>query len=163
MYSKMVFSLEADTVEDGMLNTYEVYNTSINASLVFLSSCNTGSGYLQAGEGVLSLARGFFYSGSPSVVMSLWEVDDQSANEIVKGFYKNLKKGYSKSRSLKAARKEYLENADQVRSHPYFWSTLVIMGSDKPVYFPPFKTGYLLLGVALIFFIVRYLYRSRLS
>lgn len=163
MYSKMVFSIDADTLEDGMLNTYEVYNTPVNASLVFLSSCNTGSGYLQAGEGVMSLARGFFYSGSPSVVMSLWEVDDESGNEIVKGFYNNLKKGYSKSRSLKAARKEYLENADQVRSHPYFWSTLVIMGRDNPVYFPPLRIVYLLLGLGLLFFITRYLYRSRLS
>ncbi|MDZ7739048.1 MAG: CHAT domain-containing protein [Bacteroidales bacterium] len=134
MYSRMVFSPEPEAAEDGMLNTYEVYNLDINAKMLFLSSCNTGSGYLQSGEGVMSLARGFFYSGSPCVIMSLWEVDDRSGSAIVKDFYRNIKKGRSKSHSLRRARMDYLEAADQMRSHPYFWGTLVIMGDDAPVY-----------------------------
>ncbi|MEA1887562.1 MAG: CHAT domain-containing protein, partial [Bacteroidota bacterium] len=135
MYSKMFFNMENDTVEDGMLNTYEVYNIPIESKMLFLSSCNTGTGYLRAGEGVMSLARGFFYSGSPCVIMSLWEVDDRSGSDIVKDFYFNIKKGFTKSKSLRKARMDYLADADQMRSHPYFWSTLVIMGNDDPVYF----------------------------
>jgi len=161
MYSKMIFNMEADTVEDGMLNTFEVYNIPVKSKMMFLSACNTGSGYLQSGEGVMSLARGFFYSGSPCVIMSLWEVDDRSGNDIVKDFYSNLKMGFSKSKSLKKARTKYLTDADQMRSHPYFWSTLVIMGNDDSVYFP-FKR-YLLIAVLIIilYFLARYYYRLK--
>jgi len=148
MYSKMIFSVEGDSTEDGLLNTYEVYNIPVKSKMLFLSSCNTGTGYLQSGEGVMSLARGFFYSGSPSVIMSLWEVDDYSGSDIVKIFYSNLKKGLTKSKSLRKARMYYLEEADQMRSHPYFWSTLVIIGNDESVYLP-FKR-YVLLAVMLI-------------
>lgn len=136
MYSKMIFDFNDDGPNDGMLNTYEVYDIPVTKSkMVVLSSCNTGSGQFKKGEGVLSLARGFFYSGSPTVVMSLWEVEDQSGSDIVKLFYSNLKRGYSKSKALRRARREYLDEAVQMRSHPYFWSTLVIMGDDSPIFF----------------------------
>jgi CHAT domain-containing protein len=79
--------------------------------MVVLSSCNTGNGFLSTGEGILSLARGFIYSGSKSVVMSMWEIEDRSGTEIVKLFYKNLKRGYSKSDALKKARIDFLKNA----------------------------------------------------
>ncbi|MBS0010883.1 MAG: CHAT domain-containing protein [Bacteroidales bacterium] len=160
MYSKMIFNIRADTLEDGMLNTYEVYNIPLKSKMVFLSSCNTGSGFLQSGEGVMSLARGFFYSGSPSVVMSLWEVDDLSASNIVKDFYSNLKKGLPKSKSLRKARMDYLSNADQMRSHPYFWSTLVVMGNDDAVYFPVKIYLILIIIIVAAYLAVRYYYRS---
>ena len=69
--------------------------------MVVLSSCNTGTGLLYSGEGILSLARGFIYSGSQSVVMSMWEIEDKSGTDIVELFYKNIRKGYSKSVALK--------------------------------------------------------------
>lgn len=134
MYSKMVFNLDDSSPNDGRLNTYEVYDIPLEARMVVLSSCNTGSGYLQSGEGVMSLARGFFYSGAPTVVMSLWEVDDRSGSQIIKQFYSNLKRGVSKSTALRKARVKYLRGAEQMRSHPYFWCTLVIMGDDSPVF-----------------------------
>jgi len=160
MYSKMIFSMGNDTVEDGLLNTYEVYNIPLDSKMLFLSSCNTGAGYLQSGEGVMSLARGFFYSGSPCVIMSLWEVDDHSGSDIVKAFYTNIKKGQTKSKSLRKARTDYLANADQIRSHPYFWSTLVIMGNDESVYLPFKRYILIVLLLIIIFLLARYYYRS---
>ena len=161
MYSKMVFSMEPDSIEDGLLNTYEVYNIPLKAKMLFLSSCNTGSGYLRSGEGVLSLARGFFYSGSPSVIMSLWEVDDDSGSDIVKDFYYNLKKGHSKSEALNKARIDYLAESDQMRSHPYFWSTLVIMGNDDSLYIPLRRYLLLVLCFVIAYRVFRYIYVSR--
>jgi len=66
--------------------------------------------------------------------MSLWEIEDRSGTEIVKEFYRNLKKGNSKSNALRRARVRYMKNADQLRSHPYFWSSLVVYGNNFPVY-----------------------------
>jgi CHAT domain-containing protein len=134
MYSKMLFYQGNDSTEDGNLNTYEVYGVPLRAKMVILSSCNTGTGILHSGEGILSLARGFIYSGSQSVIMSMWEIEDRSGAEIVKNYYKYLKRGATKSNALRKARLEYLENADMLRSHPYFWSSLVVYGNNAPLY-----------------------------
>ena len=134
MNSAMIFSQVNDTTEDGMLHTYEVYGIPLKARMVVLSSCNTGMGLLFSGEGILSLARGFLYSGSQSVVMSMWEIEDKSGTEIMEMFYDNLKRGNSKSESLKKARTRFLRNANQMISHPYFWSSLVIYGNNAPLY-----------------------------
>ncbi len=146
MRSTLIFSPETDSTEDGFLKTYEVYALPLRAKMVVLSSCNTGTGFLYSGEGILSLARGFIYSGSKSVVMSMWEIEDKSGTEIVRMFYKNLKKGYSKSAALRKARIDYLKNANQLRSHPYFWSTLIVYGNNAPLYY----TRYLVIGAVLI-------------
>ena len=135
MRSTLIFSQLRDSLEDGYLKTYEIYGLPLKAKMVVLSSCNTGTGLLFSGEGILSLARGFIFSGSQSVVMSMWEIEDKSGTEIVKMFYKNLKEGYPKSLALKKARMDFLKNADQLRSHPYFWSTLVIYGNNSPLYY----------------------------
>lgn len=134
MHSKMLFYQGADTPEDGNLNTWEVYGTPLKAKMVILSSCNTGTGALHTGEGILSLARGFVYSGSASVVMSMWEIEDRSGAEIVRSYYRNLKLGASKSKALRKARLEFLENSDMLRSHPYYWASLVIYGNNSPIY-----------------------------
>ena len=135
MHSTLIFSHQNDSTEDGYLKTYEIYGIPLKAKMVVLSSCNTGTGLLYSGEGILSLARGFAYSGSQSVVMSMWEIEDKSGTDIVEMFYENLKDGYSKSSALKKARVDFLKNADQLRSHPYFWSTLVIYGDNAPLYY----------------------------
>ena len=119
---------------DQYLQPYEIYSVMLKAKMVVLSSCYTGAGTLYTGEGVLSLARGFTFSGSQSVVMSLWEVNDKSGTEIVSDFYTRLKAGNSKSEALRRARINYLKGSDMQRSHPYFWSTLVVYGDDSPLY-----------------------------
>ncbi|MFH0841817.1 MAG: CHAT domain-containing tetratricopeptide repeat protein [Bacteroidota bacterium] len=162
MASAMIFAQGHDQPEDGFLNTYEVYGIPLKARMVVLSSCNTGSGILSSGEGILSLARGFMYSGSQSVVMSMWEIEDKSGTEIVKMFYDELQKGMSKSRALKKARTEYLRDASQLKSHPYFWASLVVYGDNSPVY-PGILMTIIILSLAGIFLIVTYFMYRRYS
>jgi CHAT domain-containing protein len=138
MYSTLLFSQNKDSLNDGYLKTYEIYGIPLKAKMVVLSACNTGSGQFATGEGIISLARGFIYSGSQSVIMSMWEIEDRSGTDVVKAFYKNLKKGMTKSVALHKARKDYLKNADLLRSHPYFWSTLVVYGNNNSLYYSPF-------------------------
>jgi len=147
MNSAMIFAAVPDTADDGLLRTYEVYGIPMKARMVVLSSCNTGIGTLSSGEGILSLARGFLYSGCRSVVMSMWKVDDRSGTEIVKMFYDELKKGRTKSKALRYARNRYLREADQLKSHPFFWSALVVFGDNSPVFF---QWGKLLVAIILV-------------
>ena len=155
MYSTLVFSSDTTGRNDGYLRTYEIYGIPMKARMVVLSSCNTGTGKLYSGEGILSLARGFIYSGSEAVVMSMWEIEDRAGTEIVKLYYNYLKKGFSKSMALRKARTEFLKNADQLRSHPYFWSTLVVYGDNSALFSTSRKyyvAGIILLVLAAAFY-----------
>jgi CHAT domain-containing protein/tetratricopeptide (TPR) repeat protein len=155
MHSKMLFYQSKDSIEDGYLNTFEVYDIPLKAKMVILSSCNTGTGILNSGEGILSLARGFIYSGSQSVIMSMWEIEDRSGTEIVENFYRHLKRGESKSKALRKARLDYLKNADMLRSHPYFWSSLIIYGNNEPLFYTRhliITAGAVILAVSLFLF-----------
>lgn len=149
LFSKMIFSSSPGSAEDGLLNTYEVYGVTLKAMMVVLSSCNTGTGMLATGEGILSLARGFLYAGSRSVVMSMWAVEDNSASEVMRSFYRNMRSGQTKSTALRSARLRFLRSADQTRSHPYFWSALVIYGDDTPLWYDSIR-----LYAALLFFLI---------
>lgn len=155
-FSKLLFSpFDTDSINDGYLNTREILGMSIPADMVVLSACNTGSGELLAGEGVMSLANGFFYAGAKSVVMTLWTANDESTANIMGGFYENLANGQSKSQALRAAKFDYLENANSLSSHPYYWAHFVVNGDDRPLV----KTGWskvwwFLLLIPIAFFLI---------
>lgn len=120
-------------LSDGSLTNFDLINMDINPDLVVLAACNTADGDIQKGEGVISLSRGFFQAGVKSLVSSLWTIDDYSSSEIIKDMYSQLMKGASKSESLRLSKLNYLNEADKLRSHPYYWAGLVQIGNDQPV------------------------------
>ncbi|MEN8116890.1 MAG: CHAT domain-containing protein [Bacteroidota bacterium] len=130
-------SKENKLENNGIVQTADIYNLELNARLTVLSACNTGIGKLQKGEGIMSLARGFLYAGCPSIVMSLWEVEDESGTRIMSSFYKNLKKGKQKDAALRLAKLDYLENSNSRQAHPHYWMGFVSIGDNSPIY-----TGY---------------------
>jgi CHAT domain-containing protein/tetratricopeptide (TPR) repeat protein len=134
LYSQLVFSMpDKGSQEDGLLNTYELFNLRLRGELAVLSACNTGTGKLERGEGIISLARGFFYAGIPSVVMTLWEIEDHSSADLMAFFYKNLKDGMPKDVALQQAKLSYLSKSDKLHSHPYFWAGFVNIGLPDPI------------------------------
>ncbi|MCC5945757.1 MAG: CHAT domain-containing protein [Bernardetiaceae bacterium] len=120
--------LNADEHNDGKLYMYEIYNQTFDADLITLSACNTGVGQLRYGEGLMSLARAFAYSGSPNIVMSLWEAPDKSTSEIMHIFYKHIADGMPTETALRQAKIEYLKKADNYAAQPYYWATFVFAG-----------------------------------
>ncbi len=136
-YSRLAFSPVSpsnDLQKDGWLNTADIYNLDLNANLAVLSACNTGIGKLKKGEGLMSLARGFLYAGCPSVIMSLWEVEDQAGTKIMTSFYKNLKHGKTKDEALRLAKIHYLENSNSRMAHPHYWMSFKCIGDNSPIY-----------------------------
>jgi CHAT domain-containing protein len=135
-FSWLAFDQDTSTnlESDGRLNIIDIYNLNINASLTVLSACNTGGGQLKKGEGIMSLARGFFYAGCPSVIMSLWEVEDQSGSQIMSSFYKYLKKGKTKDEALRLAKLEYLDRSNSRRAHPHYWLGYISLGNNSALY-----------------------------
>ena len=145
--SSMVFACNENDGDDGRLYSSEIYSMPLKAKMVVLSSCNTGMGKKFSGEGIVSLARSFLFAGSQSVVMAMWEVEDKSGTQIVESFYHNLRHYQSKSTALRNARLEYLENASQSTTPPYYWASLVIYGDIGALYFP---TWWIILAVVII-------------
>lgn len=161
MLSKLVFYQDNDTVEDGMLNTYELFSMDLNAGLAVLSACNTGSGKLLKGEGVMNLARGFIFAGVPGIVMTMWSVDDESSARIVQKFYEYLQDGMPKDEALRQAKLDLLAEGDPLRSHPFYWAAYVNIGDNSPMKFRSAAVTYslyalpVILILAVTFFLVR--------
>ena len=127
--SNLVFSGESEN--ELFLN--EIQSMDIPASLVVLSACNTGVGRNVKGEGPFSLARAFFYAGTKSTLMSLWQVPDEQTSRIMNLFYTHLESGLNKSQALSKAKRDYLTTASTLESHPSFWAGFVLVGDVAPL------------------------------
>jgi CHAT domain-containing protein len=162
MFSKLVFSEpDKNSADDGFLNTYEIYNMKLNARLAVLSACETGSGKLQKGEGVMSLARGFIYAGCPSIVMTLWQVEDKSGVDIMKNFYSYLSKGKRKDVALQMAKLKHLESADPLMAHPHYWLGYVNIGNPEPLFISKDLYFIIFLIVAIVGVFIDWYHRKK--
>ncbi len=133
LFSQLEFESQADTTTN--LELFELYHMDIPAELVVLSACQTGTQPKQQAMEVMSLARGFMFAGTKSVVMSLWQLDDQTSSTMMQLMYQYLARGHTKDAALTLTKRNYLKQADQLTAHPYFWSTYILCGSNRPV--PP--------------------------
>ncbi|MEL7533209.1 MAG: CHAT domain-containing protein, partial [Bacteroidota bacterium] len=134
--------------EDGILHTYEIYDLDLKADLAVLSACNTGIGKIQRGEGVMSLARAFTYAGCPSLLMSLWQADDEATREIMRIFFDKMDEGYTKSEALRLAKLDFLGQTDL--AHPHYWGAFLVIGKNTPLQGVKYWPWLLGLGAALL-------------
>ncbi len=135
MFSKLLFSQNKDSNEDGQLNAAEIYNLDFNADLAVLSACDSGFGKINKGEGMMSLSRAFAYAGCPSLVASLWKVPDETTVAPMMDFYDQLMTGMPIDEALQKAKLNYLQNAENpLYEHPYFWAGFVVHGNTQPLH-----------------------------
>jgi len=111
---------------DTWLNLFDIFNLQLGAELTVLSSCETGMSAVWEGDELLGLARGFLYAGTPSLVVSLWTVNDRSTAKLMRSFYEGLQGGLSKSRALQEA----IITVKAEFPHPYYWAPFVLMGKS---------------------------------
>jgi CHAT domain-containing protein len=163
MYSKLAFTRNFnDRTEDHDLFTYEIYNLPLNADMVVLSSCSSGFGKMQKGEGMMSMARGFIYAGCPSIVMTLWQVSDLSSAELMSGFYKHLKTGASKKKALRQAKIDYIKSSDNLKANPYFWSAFLMVGDSSPLYAASASFYLVIILAVFVLVIMGVIYRKKI-
>jgi CHAT domain-containing protein len=132
-YSNLVFSYVEDNGEDNLLFAYELNFLNLDAELVVLSACETGFGKYERGEGVVSIGRGFMYAGVPSLVMTLWPINDQASAMLITEFYNQLAEGKPKHIAMQQAKLNYLNNANALSSHPFFWASYINLGDESPI------------------------------
>lgn len=151
----------ADGTDDGSLHMHELYGMDLNAQLAMLSACSTGDGPMLRGEGIASMARAFAYTGCPAIVMNLWSCDDGTSSAIITSFCEGVKNGDALDDALREAKLQYLSTADPSRSHPFYWSTLALLGDERPIelsqpwYREPWTWAIAGAAVLLVFFRLR--------
>jgi len=121
---------------DDLLTIADLYTLNIETDLAVLTACNTGTGFLQEGEGVMSLSRAFTYAGCPSLIMSLWSLPDEQTAIISECFFQYLKEGLTKHQALRQAKLKYLQTEAKSNrlAHPFFWAGLVATGNMDAVF-----------------------------
>ena len=118
--------LAAGDGEDGYLRVSEIFGLDLDADLVVLSGCSTGLGQL-SGDGILGLTRAFIYAGTPSVVVSQWDVDDQATAYLMDRFYAGLSAGRGKAQALRSA-----QLATRARfASPALWAPFILVGEPQ--------------------------------
>jgi CHAT domain-containing protein len=123
---------DPQTGQEGFLTMADVFGLKLNADLVTLSACNTGRGEMQAGEGVVGLARAFMYAGSPALSVTLWSVESKSATLLSTGLHKGLKEGKSRAEALREAKLRLIRGeAGPFYHHPFLWAPVVIFGDGQ--------------------------------
>lgn len=127
--SALVFSLvdSEGRPRNGYLRLHEIASLRLSARLVTLSGCGTGRGQEIPGEGVIGLARGFLHAGAVTVVVSLWNVEDESTAELMKLFYEQML-GPRHLRPAAALRQAQIAIAREKRWTPYHWAGWMVIG-----------------------------------
>jgi CHAT domain-containing protein len=114
-------------LQNSWLNFYDIWNLDLRANLLTLSACQTGMNKIFPGDELIGLMRGFLYAGVPSLVVSLWAVNDTSTADFMGAFYSRLKEGRSKRDALREAQLATKEKY----ANPYFWAPFVLMGNPN--------------------------------
>jgi CHAT domain-containing protein len=113
--------------EDGLWQAREIRQLRLNADLVVLSACDTGTGRLAGEEGIMNLARSFLTAGSKSVVASLWSVDDRSTATLMESLYGHLAEGMQVREALRLAQLDFTKAFGE-KAHPYYWAGFEVIG-----------------------------------
>ncbi|MCT7992455.1 CHAT domain-containing protein [Laspinema olomoucense] len=112
--------------DNGFLTAEEIFELELNAELVVLSACDTGRGRI-TGDGVIGLSRSFISAGVPSVLVSLWKVDDAATAYLMREFYENWLDGSDKAIALRQA----MLNTMQQYPAPENWAAFTLIGEAE--------------------------------
>ena len=102
----------------------------LDADLVTLSACETALGGgrvtdIQNGDEWVGQNQAFLAAGTPTVMASLWPIDDSVSSILMVNFYDALGPE-GKAKALADVQRRFIR--DPQRAHPYFWAAFTIVG-----------------------------------
>lgn len=116
---------------DCVWRAYEIAGLSLPCDHVTLSACVTGAGPGLPGEGVISLGRAFLLAGATCATVSLWNVDDVLAMDLVGALHVHLGRGEPPARALRSAQLAAIEEGDMT-ADPASWAVFATLGVPAP-------------------------------
>jgi CHAT domain-containing protein len=113
--------------EDGLLTGLEASLLNLQGTeLVILSACDSGTGEVQIGEGVMSLRRAFRIAGAQTVLASHWKVSDKATSQLMTEFIRRWRSGEPRAKAWREAQLSLLHSKEY--SNPYFWAAFTLTG-----------------------------------
>jgi CHAT domain-containing protein/tetratricopeptide (TPR) repeat protein len=109
--------------KDGRLTVREIFPLNLEADAVVLSACETALGKISNGDEIIGLTRAFIYAGTPSVIATLWKVNDRASYELMGDFYSYLRT-MKKSEALRQAQLKTMTEFPQ----PFYWAAYELTG-----------------------------------
>ena len=109
---------------NSLLSLFDLYQLRFDAELVTLSGCGTGMNVVIGGDELIGLVRGLLYAGAQTLMVSLWEVHDQSTAEFMRDFYEGYQDTANKAKALRSA----MLKLKQKHRHPYYWAAFALVG-----------------------------------
>jgi CHAT domain-containing protein/tetratricopeptide (TPR) repeat protein len=132
--SRLIFAKSAENpLDPHELFASEIYELDLRSELAVLLACESGKPAYSPGEGMISLAHAFNYSGTESLLMGLWKIDEKASVSITSDFYDFLEVGMSKDEALRAAKLSFLSKAKGRELDPSFWAGLILLGNPEMV------------------------------
>ncbi len=109
---------------DGWFTAFDLFSIVCETNLVTLSSCQSGVSDVTGSDELLGLMRGFLYAGARSLLLSLWNVNDESTSELMAAFYDQWRTTNSKSKALRSAMLSLRERYP----NPFYWAPFLLVG-----------------------------------
>ena len=113
--------------EDGLLTGLEASLLNLQGTeLVILSACDSGTGEVKIGEGVMSLRRPFRIAGAQTVLASHWKVSDKATSQLMTEFIGRWRSGEPRAKAWREAQLSLLHSNEF--QDPYFWAAFTLTG-----------------------------------
>ena len=109
---------------NSQLSLFDLYHLNLPSELITLSGCGTGLNVVVGGDELMGLKRGLLYAGAEGLLLTLWDVHDQSTAEFMKLFYGRLRSDPNKARAVQYA----TEEIRKAYAHPFYWAPFVLVG-----------------------------------
>ena len=123
-----------DSQNDGVFTALEASSLNLyGTQLVTLSACDTGTGEVANWEGVYGLRRSFSMAGAESLLISLWQVDDESTAQLMERYYEKLLEGEERGEALRQLQIEMIHSEEYEVSHPNQWAAFILTGNWRPL------------------------------
>ena len=106
------------------LSLYDLSYLHLPAELLVLSGCATGLNVVTPGDELMGLVRGLLQAGAQSLVLSLWDVHDDSTKDFMVGLHTRLQAGASTATAMQ----ETMQELRQSYPHPYYWAPFSLIG-----------------------------------
>ncbi|MEL6850114.1 MAG: CHAT domain-containing protein, partial [Bacteroidota bacterium] len=127
----------------------DFYQRSLPSRLVILDACEMNLGPAMEGEGVMSFATGIFYAGPPTVLASLWQVEEKASAFLIPAFLDGINEGLAVDVAWQNAQIKFLHEY-RGNKHPFYWASITSIGNMAPLYAPGRKRIWLFSGLALV-------------
>ncbi|MBI4471792.1 MAG: CHAT domain-containing protein [Acidobacteria bacterium] len=110
---------------DGWLTAFDLFSMTCQTNLVTLSGCQSGISEVTGGDELLGLMRGFLYAGARSLLLSLWNVNDESTASLMANFYREWQRNTAKSTAFRSAMLAVREK----QPNPFYWAPFLLVGN----------------------------------